>query len=427
MGMDTEQLHDSSQEADSSAYLLLNARRLLWLRAIAIPAPALLLIAAGLVYGYPAPTPRLLLIVVMLLALNAWTWLRLRSRGRFTDYELLAQMLVDVAALTGTLYYSAGASNPFAFFYLLPVMISATALPRRLLWLVTAATLGCYTSLLLVSPPLPDLAPVEQSGPLALHVGGMWIGFIVIALLIAHFIAGISTTLRDRERSLAEARERMLRHERLVALATLAAGAAHELSTPLNTMLLLADELDSGLPADRQGESRELLEQLRSQIHRCRHSLTAIAASAGTSRSSGARRVSAASFLRERCRDTRSLRPEAALVTDIDASTETVFLTVDRSFEQALSNLLDNAIDASPQAVELRAAMAGSQLRVEVLDRGPGPQAITEGKRSGLGFGLEISREILLQAGARLQFLPRPGGGSITRIDLPAALLSRHD
>ncbi|MCK6371234.1 MAG: hypothetical protein L6Q83_07895, partial [Gammaproteobacteria bacterium] len=112
-------------------------------------------------------------------------------------------------------------------------------------------TAACYTFLLLYRVPLPPFSPPGDDGStFIVHVIGMWLGFVLSAVLIAQFVVSMGQTLRDQERSLAEARERALRDERVVALATLAAGAAHELSTPLGTMALVTAELAEEYPSE---------------------------------------------------------------------------------------------------------------------------------------------------------------------------------
>ena len=104
------------------------------------------------------------------------------------------------------------------------------------------------------------------------------------------------------------------------------------------------------------------------------------------------------------------------------------------SIEQVLVNLLENAIKYSPsdQPITMHAEANGSELAVEVLDRGPG---IAEGEEElvfekfyrgrqggdpgGIGLGLAICRAIVSAHGGTLQARRRPGGGTAFRFTLP--------
>lgn len=85
-----------------------------------------------------------------------------------------------------------------------------------------------------------------------LHVSGMWFTFVLSTVLIAWFIVRMSHSIRQRDKELAEAREQALCNEQIIALGTLAAGAAHELGTPLSTMAVIAGELQQEFPENSE-------------------------------------------------------------------------------------------------------------------------------------------------------------------------------
>ena len=125
----------------------LNLRQLVWLRTILIPGTAVALLLAGRFYHLPIRVAPLLTIIFVLALVNFWTWRRLQTAGAIPHGEFFTQMLIDVTALTGILYYSGGATNPFAYLFLLPLAISATVLPRRYTWPMAA-----ITAILLLGP-----------------------------------------------------------------------------------------------------------------------------------------------------------------------------------------------------------------------------------------------------------------------------------
>ncbi len=414
-----------------AAALRLNARRVMWLRAIAIPAPALLIVLGSMLYGVAVALGPLLVILASLLTMNAWTWWRLRAERPLSERELLAQLLFDWLALTGTLYYSGGIGNPFALFFLLPLIISATVLPRRYTWLMAAVTVASYSGLMVFRRPLPEFIPDDEQAVFDLHIIGMWLGFVLIALLVAQFVAAMGESLRERDRKLAAARERALQDESLLALATQAAGAAHELSTPLATMAVLAGELSQQLADTEQPELRDQLELMRTQIQRCKESLSRIANAAGATRSDDCKVMSVAEFIDEIAEQLRNLRPGCQLNTAVTRQVATQQIIADRSLAQAVTNLLNNAVDVSPRNIELRVATDELDICFTVLDRGPGPGAIQarrdQEQTQGLGVGLLITRSIAAQHGGSLTFLPRDGGGSRALLQIPLQRLSNDE
>ena len=206
-------------------------------------------------------------IIVSIGAVNIYTWLRLQDISPVTTQEIFVQLVLDVIGITALLYTTGGASNPIIWVYLLPLMITAIMLPPLYAWYMVILTTSMYTILMVYNIPLPSIAPhlshgstlnfsgmthlemLEQTHAINdrnyfnLHIFGMWFGFVFSAGLVAFFVVELAKTLKIRERSLAEARENALRDERVVALGTLAASAAHDMGTPLGTMAIIVNEL----------------------------------------------------------------------------------------------------------------------------------------------------------------------------------------
>jgi two-component system, sensor histidine kinase RegB len=424
----TQDIHHPAPHPHSA----LNLRRLVWVRTIAIPGAAIALLAAGRFYNLPIRVAPLLTIIFVLALVNFWTWRRLQTAGVIPDGEFFTQMLIDVTALTGILYYSGGATNPFAYLFLIPLAISATVLPRRYTWPMAFITAAAYSFLLFYRVPLP---PFDQPGggpSFAVHVIGMWLGFVLSAVLIAQFVVSMGETLREQERSLGEARERALRDERVVAVATLAAGAAHELSTPLATMTLVTTELAEEYPRERYPELHENLQLLKGQIRKCKDSLSVISAAAGAGRAETARPVRVDAFIRHAVAEVRRLRPGAIINVEIRGERPGPDVIVERTLTQALLNVLHNAVDASPTDVRVTCAWDDERVRIEVQDHGPGislkslKPGETPGrstKDTGLGLGLFLTHTALSHMGGEISFADAPGGGARVTVILPLAHL----
>jgi two-component system sensor histidine kinase RegB len=222
-------------------------RRLVALRGIAVTAQLLTLSVVWKVMGLELDWLPMLLTIATLAVINLLSWLRLRNSNIISNPELFAQLCVDVAALSILLYYSGGSTNPFISLYLLPLVIAAATLPPRYTWSMAALTTLCYTFLMKFYVPLPmphgqspaasgmhDMAGMDEESIFSLHVLGMWLGFVLSAAIIAWFVVRMAQAVRQRDETLARVREEILRNERIVALGTQAASAAHEMGTPLS-------------------------------------------------------------------------------------------------------------------------------------------------------------------------------------------------
>lgn len=384
--------------------------------------------------GLPLPVVEMSLVIGSLALLNVLTWWRLRLPINVSHVEFFAQLVADVAALTGLLYLTGGATNPFTWFFLLPLTIAAALLPRTYIWAMAALTVACYTLLMAAYVPFP-YGDLHREGGFGLHVFGMWLGFVISAGIVAYFVVEMAETLRQQEQRLAAAREQVLRDERVVALGTLAAGAAHELGTPLGTMALLTEELEQEY-SDRQfAELRSRLRLLREQIDRCKRALSVIAASAGQSRAEAAHPVSIEAYLRELVEQWRRLRPGVQVQYQLHGSDPSPVIVSERTLSQALLTILNNAADASPQSIELDGEWSAAQLTIQVADRGSGLSALASAavlkapittKSDGLGLGLFLAQAAINRLGGQVSLRDRAGGGTQTRVVVPLAALSAN-
>jgi len=404
-----------------------NYYRLFMLRNAEIAAIGLGIIVATTFFKLSLPLQPLLVILALITGLNIFTWLRLTTAVRYSDTEIFVQMLLDVAGLTGVFFYTGGATNPFVWFYLLPLMIAATILPRRYTWGMATITVLCYSALFFINVPADSGHEHHESG-FQMHVFGMWLGFVMSAGFVAVIIVGMAHSLRERDKKLAEARELALQNERLVALGTLATGAAHELGTPLGTMAILSAELEQEYTDPANADLHRKLGILRKQVSRCKETLSVITASAGAGRAESGRPMQIHQYLQAVIEEWQGQCPGATLRTDISAGTGSAEIIAERTLSQALVNILNNAADASPDDVSLTATWTLAELSLEISDRGPGlshdvherlGKTPVSTKTEGLGVGLYLAHATIQRLGGNLSISNRKQGGTTLHITLP--------
>lgn len=393
-----------------------NLERIVMMRNIAILGQILVIAFVHRVLSIPLPLIPMGTAIGFFLLLNFATKYRLSIPRPVSEPEFFFQIVLDIAELTALLYFSGGSTNPFVSLYLIPVVISAASLPWRYTWTTAAATAACYTLLMTHFEPL-------HNQTFMLHVYAMWATFVFSTLIIALFVVKMSESIRERDRLLAKAREESLRGERIVALGTLAAGAAHELGTPLATMSLVCEEIESEYPALKQD-----LSILSSQIENCKRILTRLIASAGEARAEGGTMEKADVFVESLLDEWRIIRP-AATVSFEKAEGDAPEILAERTLSQAIMNLLNNAADASPEKVEVELGWKGSEVMIEIRDRGDGLSAeiaaqagepFFSTKEEGFGIGLFLANASIERMGGHVHLHNREGGGAVTRVLIPA-------
>ena len=407
-----------------------NLRLFAWLRAIAVTGQAATVLATYWILGIPVPLAPLLGASAVLALVDAATFVRLRQPWPVADAELFGQILVDVAVLTVLLYFSGGTINPFASCYLLLVMYAAGALPRRQVWIVMAVCVFCYTALRIyyVPLPLPPSIALEHE----LMYSAQWVNQTLLAALVAWFGVRINDIWLQHHR-LRRAEAEKDAHERsLIGLAALAAGTAHEMSTPLSTMsVVLGDLRHSSAPPPDWKRSVELLWQ---QIQTCKRSLSDMLNAADIEKIGQAQNVPVKRFIQNLAERFQLLRPQIALDLRCAEIDDALAIKSDPTLVQSLLSLINNAADASPHAVALHAWQKDLVLVIRILDRGPGiaPQLrerLGRGPvtKSGHGVGVFIANAAIERLGGIVQMFDREDGGTCVQVDLPGFLAGQSN
>lgn len=379
------------------------------------------------------PVLSLVFILAALLIINLITGWWLYNRKQVTDITLIWQLVIDVATFTAILYFTGGASNPFGWFYLVPIFIAATLLPGKAIWLITALSMSGYTALMFFYEPITQTGShnmhMQHDDGFHQHIIGMWLGYMLTALLVAYVVARMANSLREQDQHLAQARENALRDERLVALGTLAAGTAHELGTPLSTIAILVNEMKDICDTP---QSDEYLDIIREQVDRCKMALTTLSHSAGEELMSGGELLPVQQYIASIIEQWQKQRPATKLVLNHDINNLEMYILAEQTMTQALINILNNAADASAELITLQVTQKEDKICIDVMDNGSGLDSMIQthagkqtysSKQQGLGLGLFLAHASIERLGGQIFLANQQQGGAIVKIILP---LTQH-
>jgi two-component system, sensor histidine kinase RegB len=433
---------------------LQNLKWLFILRNLMILSEVILIVIS--VYGLNIRLPEqpLWLVILSIVAVNIYTSMRLQTEVPVTEMEIFSQLVIDVLAITALLYLTGGATNPITWVFLLPLIITAIMLEQSYAWYMVILTTSMYTGLMAYNVPLPSVEPhmpdrelvytdaknyemlqhfhaMSDSHYFNLHIFGMWFGFVFSAGLVAFFVVELAKTLKAQERNLAEARENTLRDERVVALGTLAASAAHDMGTPLGTIAIVSHELEQEYPNHRFPDLHEKLLIMQQQVDRCKTALSVMSASAGEMRAESGSAMLLTDYLDEVIKQWRTHKPTAKLSFFIDAEvTMQAEILAELTLTHSIINILNNAAEASPpeSSIELHASWDLDHVVMEIRDFGPGfpPELIdfagkqpVISKKRGLGVGLVLAYSTINRLGGKINLYNSDMGGACVEITLP--------
>ncbi len=400
---------------------------LAWLRLCAVAGQSLTVVIVVWVLHIEIAVMPLAVGISVLAAFAVFAFWRLRQPWPVPPIEAFGHIVVDIGVLTWLLYFSGGATNPFVSLLVMPIALAAAALP---LFYVIAVALLASAGYLALVPWHVALPPLHTSdtGAFNLHVAGSVANFVVTAAVLAYFIARLARALRQREADVQRERERTLRDEGILAIATQAAGTAHELNTPLSTIRTLLTELRREYADDHT--LTDDLALLAGQADRCRDILRELVAVGSRQLADRPQQLALTRFVRD-CEDQfRLLRPEIELRVVIEADADTREIEAAPNLRHALVNLLNNAADASLGAgkpeIELGVTAGAEQVEFSVRDYGRGSTpghgtAFQTSKSDGLGLGLALAHATAERLGGTLRAEALASGGWRQRLRVPLA------
>ncbi len=415
------------------ADLDVNRLNLVWLtrlRWASIVGQTLTVLGVEYAMRVPLPLAALGTLIAIEAASNAAVAVWLSRHQEVGEAPLVALIAFDVVLFSALLYFTGGPTNPFSSLYLIHIALATLVLRPRFTWALVALSLLCSGALFLIHVPLAMMVAHDHAsmGQYGLHLKGMWVALGVSASFIVYFLSRVTRALAERDAALEQARERDTRHRQMAALATLAAGAAHELAQPLSIIAVLAKEIERGLDGDSARADDVRL--VRAQVARCKEILGELAADAGQARGDADEPSSIDEVI------------SAALDGLADAD------RVDRKFERpanasalvshrrlvsrALRGVVQNALDATRGGggVEIAARVNGDRVELAIRDEGGGmpeevrrratdPFFTTKPVGEGMGLGLFLAASIVDQLGGELRIESQPGAGACVTLEVP--------
>lgn len=364
---------------------------------------------------------------------------------RLVEREAFGMLIFDITQLGLLLYLTGGLNNPFAMLMLAPVTIAATVLHLSSTLLLGGAAIAITTALSQFSLPI-----ATKSGSLLvlpqLFQFGFWLAIVIGVIFLAIYARQVTNEMHNMGEALLATQLALSREQKLTDLGGVVAATAHELGSPLATIMLVSGELRSDL-ADKS-DALEDVNLIYEQAVRCRDILQSMGAAGKDDKHMQQAPIEA--LVREAAMPHISRGKRVAFRVRADADSNMNHPIVMRRPEiiHGLRNLIQNAVDFAVTSVEITVTWSDQEVRVQVRDDGTGfPTSIIgrigdpfvrrrsnedDARRpgySGMGLGLFIAKTLLERSGARLLFHNAPrnaqrSGGAIVKVTWPLEAIS---
>ncbi len=354
------------------------------------------------------------------------TGLRLKNPLAIVKIEFFIQLLIDVLLLNLLFYFSGGATNPFVFYLLVPICISAATLSWCFTAVITFFSILGYSLLMFFYQPLSVFEMDHHSNEFNWHILGMWFNFFVSAMLITYFVVRMAQDLRVQEDLLNKMREDELRDEQLIAVATLAAGAAHEMNTPMATIKILLSELRATRAQD--DELMQDIALLSQQVDLCAARLKQLVQDADIDYQFQLREKNGLEYCQHLLDLWQLMRPNLVCSKALSNELQHTRIRYDSRLDHAILNCLNNAADASPEKIAVDILVKEKRILWKITDWGSGftkkiqsqigKEMITT-KSDGMGIGMLLTYASIKRLGGEVTHQTNQSQGTVTIISLP--------
>jgi two-component system sensor histidine kinase RegB len=388
------------------------------LRWLAVGGQTAALLIVHWVLDYPVPLGPAFAAVATSAWLNVILRLRYPASTRLSDAQAILYLGYDVAQLAVLLYLTGGLQNPFAFLFLVPVMVSAASLSPRITLVLGGGVLLIAAYLAFDHWPLPWARGETFRTPIV-YVVGMWFALASSMLFMGLYAFRVAAEARQLSDALTATELVLAREQHISQLDGLAAAAAHELGTPLATIALVAKELEHDLGAESPHADDITL--LREQIQRCRAILGKLT-SLGEEGDEHFARMPLSHLIEEVVEPHRDFGIDIEVELEGDGAEPVGERNPGLIY--GIGNLVENAVDFAKSTVRVSARWSAETIVISITDDGPGfppdimdrlgePYVTTRGRDQrrgvegeynvGLGLGFFIAKTLMERSGATLK------------------------
>lgn len=343
----------------------------------------------------------------ILLTLNLWGIARLKDHQQFEVKEVVFHLLIDSLCLFYLMVLTGGSHNPFALLFLIIVILAAQCLPLKATWGFSVFTCGLYI-LLFIMDAIGHGS--EHDHHFNLHLLGMIASFVLLCFFITYYVASTTLALKEKEKELHD-------NDKLILIGAFAAQAAHQMGSPLSSLSVLVKQIEDQI-------SPLYNELLQKEIQRCQTILRELADKTAFKKAHAGGRVELFHFVEQAISQWSSRNEFPVQIKKMPNSTGPEMI-LDKSFEYALYNLLDNAKEAGAKAIECVLECSASQIRISLIDDGKGLELPAKSylelrpkarQSQGMGLGIYLTSMTVKALNGRLDLANnenRPGARAV--------------
>ena len=247
--------------------LLTNLIKIRWL---AIFGQFITLLVVYSALNFNIPLANCLIVILLSIVINIFSYFIQQGNPTLSDKKTFLFLMFDISQLVALLFLTGGIFNPFIILILAPIIISASYLSA--FWTIL---LSFYSIILILIINFNYVALNWEQNFITpqIYNFGILVALIITIIFIAIYAYLFASSSRKISSALSETKLKLSNQKKTTEVAYLSAAAVHELSTPLNTIFLVLNDLLKEKVFVKNSVLMKDIELLKSQAERCKEIL----------------------------------------------------------------------------------------------------------------------------------------------------------
>ena len=368
-----------------------------------------------------------LIIIFLSVALNFYSYFEERKNKSISNIKAFSFLLFDTLQLGFLLFLTGGIINPFSILILAPVITSASYLPA--LMTVVLSTISIVIIIILNFYFIPLDLGAEFYLP-EIYSFGLVASLIITVIFIAIYAYLFASSSRKISNALSISKLQILNQKKITEVGSLSAAAAHELGTPLNTIILILNDLlkEKKLIDDKNIAKDIFL--LKSQAERCREILQRFSKNPLKLKDNFLEKVKITDLIKINFEKFNKNKILIIKKIELDDEPEIIFKD---EIMYALGNIIQNAIFYSKKNVTAELNYNKSQVKIFIKDDGNGfskdiidklGEPYISKNKQGMGLGIFIAKNLIENMGGKLNFFNSKDDNAVVEIIFENSILN---
>ena len=403
--------------------LLINLIKIRW---IAIVGQLTTLFTIFFVFNFTIPLTECLIVVALSILVNFYSYFIQRGNPTLTDKKTFLFLLFDISQLVGLLFLTGGVFNPFIVLILAPIIISASYLSA--LWTILLSFYSILLILLINFNYVPLNWEQNFITPTIYNIG-IIIALIITIIFIAIYAYLFASSARKISRALTATELKLSNQKKTTEVAYLSAAAVHELSTPLNTIFLVLNDLLKEKILITNSVLIKDIELLKSQAERCKEILLRLSKNPQNLKDNFFEKIRIIDLIKlnfEKFNDNKKL-----ILNNDSFNKESKILFKDE-VNYALGNIIQNAILYSKVEIKIFLKVNKNLFTIRIEDDGDGfsrdvldklGEPYISKNKKGMGLGIFIAKNLIENMKGNIIFYNSNNNGAVVEINFDKTIL----